>query len=118
MIGKSLEPLFIPLGYTWEMITSLVFGIAAKEVIVSSLTTFFGNLSVSGSSLGAIRTLITPEIALSFLVFVLLYVPCMPTLAVIKNETGSYKYVFFSVFYSLTVAYTVALIVRVVGGFL
>jgi ferrous iron transport protein B len=117
-IGKALEPLFVPLGYTWEMITSLVFGIAAKEVIVSSLTTFFGNPSVSGTSLEIMRTIISPEIALSFLVFVLLYVPCMPTLAVIKNETGSYKFVFFSAFYSLAVAYAVALIVRVVGGLL
>ena len=117
-IGKALEPLFVPLGYTWEMITSLVFGIAAKEVIVSSLTTFFGNPGVTGTSLDIMRTIISPEIALSFLVFVLLYVPCMPTLAVIKNETGSYKFVFFSAFYSLAVAYAVALIVRVVGGLL
>jgi ferrous iron transport protein B len=118
MIGRTLEPLFIPLGFSWEMISSLVFGVAAKEVIVSSLTTFYGNYAVMGSAMEVMRVAISPVTAFSFLVFVLLYVPCLPTLAVTKNETGSYRYVFFSVAYSLAVAYSVALVVRVIGGLL
>ena len=118
MIGRALEPLFIPLGFSWEMISSLVFGVAAKEVIVSSLTTFYGNYAVMGSAMEVMRVAISPATAFSFLVFVLLYVPCLPTLAVTKNETGSYRYVFFSVIYSLAVAYSLALVVRMIGGLL
>jgi ferrous iron transport protein B len=118
MIGRYLEPLFRPLGFTWEMISSLVFGVAAKEVIVSSLTTFYGDYALLGSSVEAIRTFISPTTAFAFLVFVLLYVPCLPALAVMKNETGSYKYVFLSVFYSLAVAYLVSMIAVLIGGLL
>ncbi|HNR80165.1 MAG TPA: ferrous iron transport protein B, partial [Mesotoga infera] len=87
MIGRTLEPLFVPLGFSWEMISSLVFGVAAKEVIVSSLTTFYGNYALMGSAMEVMRAAISPVTAFSFLVFVLLYVPCLPTLAVTKNET-------------------------------
>jgi ferrous iron transport protein B len=118
MIGRTLEPLFVPLGFSWEMISSLVFGVAAKEVIVSSLTTFYGNYALMGSAMEVMRAAISPVTAFSFLVFVLLYVPCLPTLAVTKNETGSYRYVFFSVIYSLAVAYSLALVVRMIGGLL
>lgn len=118
MIGRTLEPLFVPLGFSWEMISSLVFGVAAKEVIVSSLTTFYGNYALMGSAMEVMRAAISPVTAFSFLVFVLLYAPCLPTLAVTKNETGSYRYVFFSVIYSLAVAYSLALVVRMIGGLL
>ncbi|AKI97631.1 ferrous iron transport protein B [Kosmotoga pacifica] len=117
VIGKSLEPLFRPLGFTWQMVTSLIFGAAAKEVVVSTLSTLYGASSLPGNpGLLSLTSQITPSVAFGFLVFILLYFPCFATLAAMKNEAGSWKYVWITVFYGLAIAYLSALITRLIGG--
>jgi len=117
ILGKSLEPLFRPLGFTWQMVTSLIFGGAAKEVIVSSLSTLYGASSLPGNpGLATLASQITPPVAFGFLIFVLLYFPCFATIAAIKNESGSWKYVWITVLYGLGIAYLLALITRLIGG--
>ena len=118
-IGRVLEPIFRPLGFTWQMVTSLLFGVAAKEVIVSSMNTLY----LAGGTAGSIA--LTPGLvgisgatAYAFLVFVLLYIPCAATIAAIKNESGSWRYGILSIVYSFGLAYVVALIFNLIGGIL
>ncbi|MFO7882465.1 MAG: ferrous iron transport protein B [Kosmotogaceae bacterium] len=118
-IGHFLEPLFVPIGFTWEMVTSLIFGVAAKEVIVSTLSTL--TLSAQANSSAAVELMksgLTQFGALAFLMFVLLYVPCLPTLIVLKNETGKWRYLVLSIVYSFSIAYVVALIISLIGRLL
>ncbi len=109
-LGKFFEPLFRPLGYDWRMVTALIFGTAAKEVVVSTFQMMYGDPS------SVLPHLITPPVALSFMFFVMAYIPCFATIAVIKTETGGWKWALFSVMYSLFIAYTVSLLISVVGG--
>ncbi|MEA2067285.1 MAG: nucleoside recognition domain-containing protein [Thermotogota bacterium] len=88
-IGHFLEPIFAPIGFTWEMVTSLIFGVAAKEVIVSTLSTLTLSAQAGVSAAAELmKSGLTQFNALAFLMFVLLYVPCLPMLIVLKNETG------------------------------
>lgn len=115
-IGHFLEPIFAPIGFTWEMITSLIFGVAAKEVIVSTLSTLTLSAQAGGSAaVELMQSGLTQFGALAFLMFVLLYVPCLPTLIVLKNETGKWRYLVLSIIYSFSLAYVVALIISLVG---
>ncbi|MDI3523575.1 ferrous iron transport protein B [Kosmotoga sp.] len=118
ILGRVLEPLFRPIGFSWQIVTSLVFGIAAKEVIVSTLTMFYSTgANLDGGTLTLVNSL-TPPTAFAFLIFVLLYVPCIATLVVMKNETGSLKYLIISVVYSFTLAYVMALLFSFIGGYI
>jgi len=110
MIGKSISPVFAPLGFgTWQASVSLMFGVLAKEVVVGTLGTLYG---VGEEGLGAIlRTTFTPLTAYVFMVFTLLYVPCVAVLAAIKRETNSWKWMWFSAGYLTAVAWIVSFIV-------
>jgi ferrous iron transport protein B len=114
-IGQTIAPVFVPLGFdNWQSGVALTFGLVAKEVIVSTFATLHGATgAVTDSDLLslALRQYFTPLSAYSFLVFVLLYSPCVATLAVIKKETGSYKWVLFVIANTLLVAYITALII-------
>ena len=115
-IGHFLEPIFAPIGFTWEMVTSLIFGVAAKEVIVSTLSTLTLSAQTGVSAAAELmKSGLTQFGALAFLMFVLLYVPCLPTLIVLKNETGKWRYLVLSIIYSFSLAYVVALIISLVG---
>lgn len=88
MIGRGIAPLFVPLGFgDWRIPTALVTGITAKEAVVSTLSVLMGT-SVSKVS-GALGTLFTPLSAVSFLVFTLLYTPCVAAIAAIRREMDS-----------------------------
>ena len=108
-LGKIFEPIFRPLGYDWRMVTALIFGAAAKEVVVSTFQMMYGNPEA------ILPKLISPPVALSFMLFVMAYIPCLATVAVIKSETGGWKWAVFSILYSLTIAYTIALLVSFFG---
>lgn len=110
MIGKGIAPIFKPLGFgTWQAATSLIFGFVAKEVVVGTFGTLYG---VTEAALGnAIQGTFTPLSAYAFMVFVLLYVPCMAVVAVIKRETNSWKWPLFTAAYTTVVAWIVAFIV-------
>ena len=103
MLGKMLMPLFSPFGWGWELVVAIITGFVAKEVVVETLEI------VAGDNL---PNLLTASQAFSFMVFTLLYVPCMATIAAIRSELG-WKYSVFSVIYSSAVAYVLAFAVYI-----
>ncbi|MCK5264718.1 MAG: ferrous iron transport protein B [Candidatus Thorarchaeota archaeon] len=114
-LGKIFEPLFIPLGFSWQIVTALIFGVIAKEAVVQTLSIIY---AVGGSTLTvALTASISPLSAVALMVFVLLYIPCLATIGAVRKETGSWKWTGFSVIYQLILAYLVALIVIFIGGF-
>ncbi|MCK4523702.1 ferrous iron transport protein B, partial [candidate division WOR-3 bacterium] len=110
MIGKAISPIFQPLGFgTWQASVALIFGVLAKEVVVGTLGTLYG---VAEEGLGAVlRTAFTPLTAYVFMVFTLLYVPCVAVLAAIKRETNSWRWMWFAASYLTVVAWVVSFIV-------
>lgn len=116
-VGQTMAPIFEPLGFAnWQASVALIFGSVAKEVIVSTFGTIYGLETGPGqgnsTSLSqALQSDFTPLSAYAFMVFVLLYIPCVATLAVIKKETGSWRWVLFVIGYTLAIAWLMALIV-------
>ena len=115
MAGGWIAPLFRPLGFgTWQASVALLSGLIAKEAVNSSLSMFLG---ATGDALnGALAGLFTPLAAYSFLVFVLLYVPCMAAVTTMRRELGSAKHTWITVGYQLLVAYVMALLVHMLGS--
>ena len=122
-LGKLIVPVVAPLGFTWRESVALVTGFVAKEIVVSTYGVLFGvGSDVTEENVGIIENLrksgMTPLVALAFLVFTLLYTPCLATVAVIKRETGSWGYTAFSVIYSLSLAWLLAFGVYQIGSLL
>ena len=107
MIGKTLQPIFAPLGWSWELIVALISGFVAKEIVVATI-------GILGIDLTAVMS---PQSALAFMFFTLLYMPCLATLAAVRAEVG-FKWAAFVVFYSFSVAYVIALVTVGVGSWL
>jgi ferrous iron transport protein B len=117
-IGRGIEPFFRPLGFTWKEGVALITGFVAKEVVVSTLGVLYAS-GEEGMELGAVlrdRSGLTPITAFAFLVFVLIYTPCLAALAAIRQETGSWRWTLFSVGYQITLAWVMAFIVVKVGN--
>jgi ferrous iron transport protein B len=105
--GKLLLPIFEPLGITdWKPIVALIFGALAKEVVVGTLGALYGT-GEEGLEKVLAQTFI-PESALAYMVFTLLYIPCVATIAAIKQESGSWKYPVLLIAVELTVAWITA----------
>ena len=114
VIGGFLAPLFTPLGFgTWQAAVALLAGLVAKEAVVSSLSMFFGFSTVAGSEVirASMAGTFTPLSAYSFLVFVLLYVPCMAAVSTMRRELGSGKWTMRMVLWQILAAYVVSLLV-------
>jgi ferrous iron transport protein B len=104
MIGQALQPLFAPLGINPQMTIALFFGFIAKEIVLGGLSVIYGQ--ADGSNLaGAIAQQIDWVQGYSFMLFTLLYVPCLSTIAVIKSESKSVKFAMLSVGWSLGLAW-------------
>jgi len=115
-LGKAFAPLIKPLGLDWRMGIALLSGFAAKEVVVSTMGTVYGVGQADEGSESLRRRLATDPaysklIAYAFLVFVLLYMPCMAAMAVFLRETGSWKETLFQIFFTTALAWGMALIV-------
>lgn len=135
-IGKGIEPVLKPLGYDWRMGVGILSGIGAKELVVSTLGVMYSAEdevpydAVSSADTGipadapeatggvsdtklqkALQKSITPAAALSFMVFVLLYFPCVATFVAIRQESGGWKWAIFSAVYTIVLAWTMAFIV-------
>ena len=111
-IGKFFGPTMKPLGLDWRASVALISGMPAKEIIVSTLGVLYkGGASTSTGTLAErLRDSgdMTPRSALALLVFILLYFPCIATLAAIANETGKWYYAVFSAVYNTLLAWVVA----------
>lgn len=113
-LGYFISPLFIPLGFEhWTFSVALIFGIASKEIIIGTLGTLYG--VGQGDLITAIPMYITPLGALSFMFFVLLYIPCLPTIAMIRQESHSWKYAILQPIVTISVAWVVSFIVYHIG---
>ncbi|MBR7157965.1 MAG: ferrous iron transport protein B, partial [Bacteroidales bacterium] len=118
-VGKFCEPALEPLGLNWKAGVALVSGAAAKEIIVSTLGVLYSdeqNLNEEQEEIHIKEQILksgdyTPASALSFMVFALLYFPCIATLATISNETGSWKWAFFSFLYSCSIAWGLSFVI-------
>lgn len=121
-VGKAVEPLIKPLGFDWKIGISILAAFSAKEIMVSTLGTIY-SVSGGGEGMEAIRTALqndphmTPLVALSLMIFVLIYTPCVATLAVIYRETNSWRWPIFSATYSLVLAWIVSFVVFQSGKF-
>jgi len=116
MLGKLFEPLLSPLGFTWQIVTALIFGFIAKEAVIQTLSIIYavgGTVTLAA----ALTSSITPLSAFALMVFVLLYVPCLATVGAIRKETGSWKWTAFSIIYQLILAYVVSIGIIIIGGF-
>ena len=111
-IGKLAAPIFAPLGFgSWQATTSLICGITAKEVVISTLSV----LAVGSGGAPDLSSLFSPLTAYTFLVFCLLYPPCVAALATIRRELNSDTSTLCLMGYELVVAWCVAFIVRQIG---
>ncbi len=122
-IGKAMEPVFRPLGFDWRNAVSLLTGFVAKEIVVSTLGVLYqAGAEADQKSEGLIQALrksdMTPLAAYAFMAFVLIYTPCLGTIAVIRRETNSLKWTAFSVGYAITLAWVVAFIIAQGGRLL
>ena len=115
-IGKAIEPVIEPLGFDWKRGVGILSGIGAKELVVSTLGVLYTNDDGIESVDLADRIPITPLVAYGYMLFVLIYFPCIATVAAIKNESGSWKWAAFTICYTTLLAWIVAFLVHQVGG--
>lgn len=124
-IGKTIEPLMRPLGFDWKISVSLLSGMAAKEVVVSTLGVLYTGDSENQESLETRlisetssegTPVFTPLVVVSLLLFILIYFPCVATIAAIKEESGSWKWGVFSIVYTTLLAWFVSFSVYQIGS--
>ncbi len=124
-IGKFIEPVMKPLGFDWKISVSLLTGMAAKEVVISTLGVLYTGDDENQESLQTrlINDIqpdgsptFTPLAAISLLLFVLIYFPCIATIAAIKEESGSWKWGLFSIVYTTALAWIISFIVFQAGS--
>jgi len=104
MLGKAIQPIFSPMGWSWELVLALISGFVAKEVVVATI----GVLNID------IQSVMTSHQAFAYMLFTLLYMPCIATIAAIRAEIGT-RWAAFAVIFSFSVAYVIALIATGVG---
>lgn len=129
-IGKSIEPLIRPLGFDWKMGVCLLTGVAAKEIVVSTMgviyqanegdeytTSLQGKIknATYSSGINKGKPVFSPLATISFILFTLFYFPCIATVAAIYKESGSWKWAAFSVLYTTGLAWFVSLAVFQIG---
>jgi len=131
-IGRTIEPIVRPLGFDWKMSIALVAGLPAKEIVISTMGVLYQS-SDDESSVNLQRKLknevhafgkregqpvFTAPTALAFLIFILIYFPCIGVIATIKNESGSWKWAMFAIFYTTGLAWIMAFLVYNIGNLL
>ncbi|MHB1376418.1 MAG: ferrous iron transport protein B [Candidatus Humimicrobiaceae bacterium] len=118
-IGHFIEPVFKPLGFDWRLSLASVTGIAGKEVVVSTIGTLFSLIKTQKNNTelnNLIAGTYNPLTGYNFMLFTLLYFPCIASLAVFKKEAGT-KEMLFQIFFTLTLAWVVSFIVYQIGRF-
>lgn len=115
-IGKAIEPVIKPLGFDWKLGIGLISGVGAKELVVSTLGVLYTNEGDVENVNLSNRIPITPLVALAYMLFVLIYFPCIATFAAIKQESGSWKWAIFAAGYTTGLAWLVAFTVFQIGS--
>jgi ferrous iron transport protein B len=114
VIGKATAPFFAPLGFDWRLTVALEAGLAAKEVVVSTLGVLYslgGDVAQTSNSLAnEIKNNISLPTAVSFILFVMIYLPCFAASIVFAKESGSYKYLGYLFVFTTTVAWTISFV--------
>ena len=117
LIGKAVEPVMEPLGFNWKMDVGLLAGVGAKELVISTMGVMYAQDGEEYEELGsendtalqsALKATVPTAAALAFMVFVLLYFPCIATFVAIKNETGGWKWAVLLALYTILVAWLCA----------
>ena len=128
-IGKTVEPIFAPQGFDWKLDVGLISGVGAKEIVASTMGVLYADDDSFAEDDGynednekytrlrkqMLSEGITPLSAYCFLLFVLLYFPCIATIAAIKGETGSWKWAIFTAVYTTSLAWIVSAAVYQIG---
>ena len=131
-IGKAIEPAMRPCGFDWRQSVSLLAGVGAKEVVASTMAVVYATSSEEAEILEGdfesaenesrisqlVHDNMTPLSAASMLLFILLYMPCVSTIIAIKNESGKWRWAFFTVAYTIGLAWIVATLFFQVGSLL
>lgn len=112
-LGKAIEPVIEPLGFDWKMGIGILSGVGAKELVVSTLGVLYTNDDDIDSVNLSERIPITPLVAYCYMLFVLIYFPCIATLAAIRQESGSWKWAVFAATYTTILAWIIAFAVHV-----
>ena len=121
-IGKTIEPVMRPCGFDWRQSVSLLAGVAAKEVVASTMGVLYASaaeetqleeigMDSDEGELHIARLVqdnMSPLAAASMLLFILLYMPCLSTIVAIKNESGKWKWALFTVAYTIGLAWVVS----------
>ena len=115
-LGKAIEPAIEPLGFDWKMGIGILSGIGAKELVVSTLGVLYTNEDNVDTVDLSERIPITPLVAYGYMLFVLIYFPCIATLAAIKQESGGWKWAIFAATYTTILAWLVAFGVYQIGS--
>lgn len=126
-IGKAIEPVFRPQGFDWKLDVSLIAGVGAKEIVASTMGVLYADdETVADETADNTKKYellrrkmtadgITPLIAFAYLLFVLIYFPCIATIAAVKGETGSWRWAAFAAIYTTALAWVVSACVYQIG---
>ena len=128
-MGKTIEPLFTPQGFNWKLDVSLITGVGAKEIVASTIGVLYSGddsfaddeeFSEDNNRYTTLQALmekdgITPLSAYCYLLFILLYFPCIATIVAIKNETASWRWALFAAIYTTSLAWIVSALVHQIG---
>ena len=129
-MGQTIEPIFTPQGFNWKLDVSLLAGVGAKEIVASTIGVLYSGddsfgdddtFSDDNEKYTTLRQLmqkdgVSPLVAYAYLIFILLYFPCIATIAAIKNETGSWRWAVFAAGYTTLVAWIVSAAVYQIGS--
>lgn len=117
-LGKAIEPAIEPLGFDWKLGIGLLTGVGAKELVVSTLGVLYADDPEADSVGLANRIPISPLVAFCYMLFSLIYFPCVAVLVAIKNESGSWKWAVFTAVYTTVLAWVVTFTVYQIGSLL
>ncbi len=119
-IGKTIQPVLAPLGFDWKMSVAVLSGVAAKEVVVSTMGVLYQDGDPESSQQERMmdsrhkrgkltgQSVFSQKSAMAFMLFVLIYVPCIAVLGAIRKESGSWKWSLFTIIYMTLLAWVVA----------
>ncbi len=112
-IGHALQPIFAPLNWDWRLVVATVFGFIAKEIVIGASAMLYGVSEEEFSNFLALHY--DPVTMYAYMVFVLVYVPCVATIAAVKHETLSWRWAVFTIIYEIVLAYALSLVILLIG---